>query len=264
MNNPEDGVGGKLTISQLAAYAGITVATVRHYHRIGLLPEPERDGSGYRRYDAAAVVRLIRISVLASAGVPLAKVDDLLEAGPEQFTEDVRQVDQRLHSEIRRLQRARQRLAKLAGGEQIALPASVVGYLDRLRGLDVDERYLELERDAWIMVAAHVPDQIDAIMALKHAALDDPDMVRLYELLSGAIDWPDDDPRVVEVADLLDRIHQRAVAAEAPREDGFDDGFVELLDRTTAASAPVAKRIIALLEERGWTGWTRPERTSPD
>ena len=32
-----------LTISQLAAYAGVTVRAVRHYHAKGLLPEPERD-----------------------------------------------------------------------------------------------------------------------------------------------------------------------------------------------------------------------------
>ena len=49
-----------LTISRLAAYAGVTVRAVRHYHRIGLLAEPERDRSGYRTYGAAAVVRLIR------------------------------------------------------------------------------------------------------------------------------------------------------------------------------------------------------------
>ena len=47
-----------LTISQLATYAGVTVRAVRHYHAKGLLPEPERDSSGYRRYDAAAVVEL--------------------------------------------------------------------------------------------------------------------------------------------------------------------------------------------------------------
>jgi MerR family regulatory protein len=39
-----------LTIGQLAAYAGVTVRAVRHDHHIGLLPEPERDASGYRRY----------------------------------------------------------------------------------------------------------------------------------------------------------------------------------------------------------------------
>jgi DNA-binding transcriptional MerR regulator len=69
-----------LTISQLAGYAGVTVRAVRHYHQVGLLPEPERDASGYRTYDARAVVRLIRIRTLAEAGVPLGRVQELLEA----------------------------------------------------------------------------------------------------------------------------------------------------------------------------------------
>ena len=63
-----------LTIGQLASYAGVTVRAVRHYHAKGLLPEPERDHSGYRRYDAHAVVELIKIRTLAEAGVPLARV----------------------------------------------------------------------------------------------------------------------------------------------------------------------------------------------
>ena len=52
------------TIGRLASYAGVTIRAVRHYHKVGLLPEPERDASGYRTYDAAAVVRLIRIRTL--------------------------------------------------------------------------------------------------------------------------------------------------------------------------------------------------------
>ena len=63
-----------LTISQLAPYAGVTVRAVRHYHKIGLLPEPHRNDPGYRTFDAAAVVRLIRINTLARSGVPLARV----------------------------------------------------------------------------------------------------------------------------------------------------------------------------------------------
>ena len=76
-----------LTIGQLASYAGVTIRAVRHYHHIGLLPEPERDASGYRTYDAAAVVRLIRIRTLADAGVPLARVRELLDADPVTFAD---------------------------------------------------------------------------------------------------------------------------------------------------------------------------------
>jgi DNA-binding transcriptional MerR regulator len=258
-----------LTISRLAAYAGVTVRAVRHYHRIGLLPEPERDRSGYRVYDAASVVRLIRIRTLADAGVPLARVEQLLDAPADEFAAGVRQVDEELRASIRRLQGTRRRLATLTSGERLALPRSVVEYLDRLRGMGVEERYIALERDSWIMIAAQVPDEIDAMIATKHAELDDPEMVRLYHLLSGALDWPVDDPRVVEVADILERLMVRAVeSGQAGRSgelgpDGVDDAFVDLLDTAMLESAPVAQRLLAILAERGWKGWTRIERV-PD
>lgn len=252
-----------LTISQLATYAGVTVRAVRHYHRIGLLPEPERDQSGYRTYDAAAVVRLIRIRTLAGAGVPLAEVQVLLDAGPEEFAQGVQEIDRRLRGEIRDLQATRQRLARLAAGEHLALPQGVVDYLERLRGLGVDERYIEMERDSWVMVAAQVPQLIDDVIAKKHQELDDPDMVRLYRLLSQALDWSADDPRVLEIADILERLMIRAVEAGDVGVKVFDDQFVDLLDATTAESAPIAKRLLNILQERGWRGWTRVERV-PD
>ena len=253
-----------LTISQLAAYAGVTVRAVRHYHQIGLLPEPERDHSGYRTYDAAAVVRLIRIRTLAEAGVPLARVQELLDATPEDFTTGVEEVDKEMRAEIRRLQDNRRRIARLAAGESLALPQSVVDYLDRLRGLGIDERYIELERDGWIMLAAQVPDLIDTVIATKHEELDDPDIVRLYHLLSGALDWSIDDPRIVEIADILERLMMRAVETGETGPDGLDDSFVELMDTATAQASPVAERLLAILEERGWRGWTRIERVPTD
>jgi len=251
-----------LTISQLAAYAGTTVRAVRHYHQIGLLPEPTRSPSGYRTYDAAAVVRLIRIRTLAGAGVPLARVQDLLDAGPEEFAAGVSEIDRDLRAEIQRLEDNRERVAALAAGDHLALPQSVIDYLDRVRCLGVDERYIGLERDAWIMVAAQLPDTIDEIIAGKHRVLDDPDMVLLYRLFSEGLDWSADDPRVVEVADVLERVMVRAFDADEGGIDGFDDQFVDLLDATTAQTSPVARRLLAILEERGWKGWTRIERVT--
>lgn len=212
-----------LSIGQLAAYTGVTVAAVRHYHGIGLLPEPERDRSGYRSYDAGAVVRLIRIHALGSAGVPLAQVEGLLDAEPEEFAAEVRGIEA------------------------------------RLRGLGVSEHYIE--RDAWIMVAAQLPDRIDAMMEAKHRDLDDPDIVRLYELFSQALGFTPDDPRVVEAADILDRVLTRAAERGELNVEGFDDPFIDLMDTTMAESGPAATRLLELLAERGWKGWTRFERT---
>ncbi len=253
-----------LTISQLANYAGTTARAVRHYHQIGLLPEPARDSSGYRIYAAAAVVRLIRIRILAGAGVPLARVQELLDAGPDEFAIGVRDIDGELRAEIKRLQGNRKRIAALAAGERLALPSSVLSYLDRLRGLGVDERYIVMERDAWIMIAAQMPDTIDAVIAQKHQELDDPDMVLLYRLFSEGLDWSADDPRVVEVADVLERVMMRAVEAGDAGAEDFDDQFVELLDAATVESSPVARRLLSILEERGWRGWTRVERVPAD
>lgn len=249
-----------LTISRLASYAGVTVAAVRHYHKIGLLPEPERDASGYRSYDAAAVVRLIRIHVLADAGVPLAQVERLLAADADAFAVGVRAVDERLCAEIRRLEDTRRRLAELVGGDRIALPPSVVGYLDRLRELGIAEEYVAMERDAWILVAANMPDDVDAMIADKRACLDDPDMVRMYTLLEGAVTWPADDPRIPELAELIDRIWRGAEESGEIRNYGIDGSFAQLLDATMAAAGPATARLLDLLEARGWKGWTRMRR----
>jgi DNA-binding transcriptional MerR regulator len=249
-----------LTISRLAAYAGVTVRAVRHYHQIGLLPEPERSHSGYRTYDAAAVVRLIRIRTLAEAGVPLARVQELLDAGPEEFARGVQDIDKQLRAEIQRLQGNRKRIARLAAGEHLALPQSVVDYLDRLRSLGIDERYIEMERDGWIMVAAQVPQQIDAVMASKHKDLDNPDMQKLYRLISESVDWSADEPRVVEIADIMERLMIRAVEAGEVGTHGLDDAFVDLLEATAIDSSPLAERLLEILAERGWRGWTRVER----
>jgi hypothetical protein len=48
-------------------------------------------------------------------------------------------------------------------------------------------------------------------------------MVKLYGLASGALDWSADDPRVVEVADILERLMIRAAEAGKLSADGIDD-----------------------------------------
>src|SRR4051794_41951259 len=116
-----------LTIGQLASYAGVTIRAVRHYHQVGLLPEPERDASGYRSYDAAAVVRLIRIRTLAEAGVPLARVQDLLDADAETFAAATAEIDRRLRASVRELQEHRRRIAQPAAGGPPAPPPRGAG-----------------------------------------------------------------------------------------------------------------------------------------
>src|SRR5688572_9564725 len=92
-----------LTIGQLAGYAGVTIKAVRHYHRRGLLPEPPRDASGYGRYSAQLAIYLVKIKTLADAGVPLARVKDLLVAGGEQFTAAIAEIDRDLRRQAEKI-----------------------------------------------------------------------------------------------------------------------------------------------------------------
>lgn len=246
-----------LTIGQLASYAGVTVRAVRHYHQVGLLPEPKRDRSGYRSYDAQAVVELIKIRTLTEAGVPLAQVPDLLDASPEEFADAVQEIDKRLRSEIRRLQRNRKEIAKLAAGDSLALPEEVVEYLEMLRDAGVPEATIEVERDAWILIAAQWPEQMLAVMADKRRQFEDPRLLKLYQLLIPT-DVAPDDPRLIEAADLLVELAEEA-GTDQPRM--FDQAFGNLLDSFADRFAPVTDRFQELLAERGWTGWTHLERT---
>jgi DNA-binding transcriptional MerR regulator len=255
-----------LTIGQLASYAGVTVRSVRHYHQIGLLPEPERDASGYRRYGAPAVVSLIKIRTLADAGVPLAQIGLMLEAGEAPFAEAVERIDTHLRDEIHRLETSRKQIAQLAAGDSLTLPPEVTSYLDRLREIGASERMVEAERDGWILVAARWPDRIREIMPEKHAQLDDPQLVRLYRLGSEILDSDagDDDPRLEEAADILTGIFEHAYTAGeiSPGEAAHDDIPFGLLDTLAVETDPRAQRMLDLMRERGWTSWTRtrPQR----
>jgi DNA-binding transcriptional MerR regulator len=252
-----------LTIGQLAASAGVTVRAVRHYHQIGLLPEPDRDASGYRRYGATAVVSLIKIRTLANAGVPLSHIGQMLEADAPAFAEAVQRIDSHLRDEIERLETSRKQIAQLAAGYSLALPPEVISYLDRLRQIGTSERILEGERDGWILVAARWPDRIGEVMAAKHVQLDDPQLVRLYRVLSELIESDTtDDSLLEEAADILAALFEQADAAgELNLGDmAKDDLGVDLLDSLALESEPRMQRMFDLLRERGWVGWTRVER----
>jgi DNA-binding transcriptional MerR regulator len=255
-----------LTIGRLASYAGVTIRAVRHYHQVGLLPEPERDASGYRTYDAAAVVRLIRIRTLAEAGVPLARVRELLDADPETFAAAIGEVDRQLRTQIRSLQEHRRRIARLDGGDSLALPQEVVDYLDRLRATGAPAVLVDAERDAWILMAARWPEAIPALMVKKVEHLSNPKIVRLYQLIGRiAQDW-NDDALLCEVADLMNELFEEAAASgelDGQGEITPDEGFIGLLDSFADAAHPAVPRLRELIAERGWIGWTRVEKRRP-
>ncbi|MEU1955337.1 MerR family transcriptional regulator [Nocardia rhamnosiphila] len=254
-----------LTIGEVASYAGVTVRAVRHYHAKGLLPEAQRDHSGYRRYDAAAVVELIRIRTLAEAGVPLARVRELLQAGAAEFAAAVADIDERLQAEIRQRQRLRGRIACLAAGDNLVLPAQLVEFLDRLRALGVDERIVQVERDGWIPLVAHSPERASEWITRKWEQLADPQLIDFYLTLGEALDRPDD-RSLAELADKMVAYITQIVDTRGEHylnTSDIEPPLVELLDTLAFETWPPARRLAELLAERGWSGWTELRQMDP-
>jgi DNA-binding transcriptional MerR regulator len=215
------GPGRLLTIGQLAAYAGVTIKAVRHYHQRGLLEEPPRDASGYRRYGAAHAIALVKIRTLAEAGVPLARIRELLDADPSRFTAAIAEIDRRLEERVAELARTRARLAQLGGGDRLFVSDEVADYLDRLREIGVSARSVQMERDVWILLQSVSPEQAGAWVAEKREAIADPEFRAIYLGYDAAYDWSADDPRLPALAErsrrwLASRLAGRTRRGEVP------------------------------------------------
>lgn len=240
-----------ITIGQLASYAGVTIKAVRHYHRVGLLEEPVRDSSGYRRYTAQHAIDLVKIRTLADAGVPLARVKELMVAGADQFAAAVADIDRNLRERATAIRRARTRIAQLSAGDALFISADLAAYLDRLRKIGIAERWVATERDLWILLQAVSPKAAAGWVAEKLEALEDPEFRSLYLVYVDAYDWSPDDPRLERLADRTERwIRKRARRARrAAPASGVDPAIQQLIAASTDSS-PAWARLNEIAAER--------------
>lgn len=91
---------------QLADLATVTLRTVRHYHDVGLLPEPERLPNGYKQYDVPHLVTVLRIKRMSSLGLSLDQIAEVLE-NPGAGQDQLRTLLAELTDTIARLERVR-------------------------------------------------------------------------------------------------------------------------------------------------------------
>ena len=245
-----------ITIGQLAGYAGVTIKTVRHYHQRGLLAEPPRDASGYRRYTAHNAIDLVKIRTLADAGVPLARIKRVLTAEPVEFAAAIAEIDHDLQRRAEELVRTRQRIAQLRGGDRLFVSAEVADFLDRLHQLGVSRRTVDLERDLWILIQSASPRQAAFWIADKRDAMDDPEFRAIYLDYDAAFDWSPDDPRLPDVADRTQRwLAKQHSGSEEPARPSPDPIVAELAS-TAAVSSPAWDRLTEIGRQRSGDGAT--------
>jgi len=240
-----------ITIGQLAAYTGVTIKAVRHYHKRGLLEEPPRDSSGYRRYTAQHAIDLVKIKTLAEAGVPLARIKELFTAAPDQFGAAMAEIDRNLQERARELRRTRERIARLSAGDRLFVSADVADYLDRLRELGVSEHAVQMERDGWILMQSASPKAAAIWFADKLDAIEDPEFAALYLEYDAAFDWPADDPRLEALADRSEQwFRRRGAGVTSGKQPTPDPGIVQLIAMSTGSSSRAWDRLKEIARER--------------
>jgi DNA-binding transcriptional MerR regulator len=135
MSASETSNGQLLKISELAERSGVSVATIRHYLREELLPEPVKTSRNMAYYPPEFVDRIRLIKQLQEERyMPLRVIRDLLEredAGPERLRAMIELEDQILE---RALAGERERISTEEVRDRYDLPQEV---LDRLAELGI-------------------------------------------------------------------------------------------------------------------------------
>lgn len=240
-----------ITIGQLAKYAGVTIKAVRHYHKCGLLEEPPRDSSGYRRYSARHAITLVKIKTLADAGVPLGRIKELLDAGYNMFAAEMAEIDRKLQERIEELKRTRERIAQLGGGDRLFVSREVADYLDKLREIGVSQRTVQMERDIWILLQSVSPENAAIWIEDKLDAIRDPEFCALYLEYDAAFYWSPDDPRLYALADRgLRWTVKRNMMSGGTGKPAPDPTIAQLIATSFDVSSPAWDRLGEIVKQR--------------
>ncbi|WP_059010431.1 MerR family transcriptional regulator [Streptomyces specialis] len=216
-----------MRIGELAALAGVTTRTVRHYHHIGLLPESARQPNGYRVYGLRDAVRLARIRRLTELGLGLDEIRDVLadDAGGE-LDDVLADLDAALARQEEAIRARRARLAELRErglppeGPVSAELAELFQEMARMPG--PEPAMAAKERELLVLLDGAERPEVRAWLAGLTRSLRGDALARAYDVyarldqLAGA---PVDDPRVGETA--------RAIVAAVPPDVTWGEGVGE-------------------------------------
>lgn len=205
--------------AELASLAGVTVRTLRHYHQVGVLEEPERRSNGYREYGVHDLVRLLRIKRLAAVGISLDRMAGLLDdtdADPGTLLDEL---DVELASQIDRLVGQREVIARLRSHAAAPdLPPELAPYAAVFATADLPPELVRADRDQSVLLAHLAGD--GAI----------PHLVRLYARLAD----PEIVPAVTAVAEQFGRLGPGSTTVEIA---AVVDAFVEVFHQAVAELA---------------------------
>ncbi len=236
-----------LTIGEVARLAGTTVRAVRHYHAVGLLPEPVRDHSGYRRYGSAALLRLLRVRRMRELGLPLERIAELL-SGPDSGLRDALDtLDAELAAQAERIAAQRARLAALrASNPHPDVPERLGRIFADAIAHGAPERAVAQEKEVLLLDMALHPERTETIIAdyeRLYARLGArPELHEMTRRFDALADADPDDPEVERVATALADAFRDEIATMAGPADRTVAPLTELLFTDWGRTLPPAQR----------------------
>lgn len=244
-----------MRIGEIAALVGVTPRAVRHYHHLGLLPEPVRRSNGYREYGMREAVLLARIRRLTGLGLGLDEVRDVLadDEGRE-LVEVLEELDQDLGRQEVVVRERRARLAGLlaeARAGRLSAEGPVSPELTRLLaglGEAPDSPMAVRDREHLAFLDAVVPEEKrGSLMAALHGMREHAGEV--YGLLDSLADVEPDDPRVARAAAALAALLPDHLAVHFPGRGAGGPADAIFADLAPAQSEAI-RRAMELVTER--------------
>ncbi|MFF5184791.1 MerR family transcriptional regulator [Streptomyces sp. NPDC000345] len=246
-----------MRIGELAEAVGVTTRTVRHYHHLGLLPEPERRANGYRDYTLRHAVTLARIRRLTELGLGLAEARDVLadDAGKD-LVEVLTELDEDLARQETAIRERRARLRALLEAEELPAEGPVSPELAALfaraaAGLS-DSPMAARDREVLALIeTAAAPEVRERLLAAVGEVVGSPEAMaradEAYALLDALADARPDDPRVERAARRLAECTPRELLPQAVAVDQ-DNSFLRALYADFApAQAEAVRRALRIL-----------------
>jgi DNA-binding transcriptional MerR regulator len=232
---------------EIAELAGTSLRAVRHYHEVGLLPEPERRSNGYKQYGVAHLVRVLRIKRLTDLGFSLPQIAAMGDAD-DHPAEALRALDGELAATIERLQRARVELALvLRHSVPTDLPVEIAPAAAEAGLSDADRSYIV------VMTRVLGPQGLQAWADLLRNLPDDPAAADFDDLTEDADDATRQDiaERMVSYVRAVHAAHPGLsdLRADAPRGARFAEQTADkaINEVYNPAQRDVLRRLRALL-----------------
>ena len=108
-----------LTVKQAAALSGVSVRTLHHYHKLGLLVPAQVTEAGYRLYGEKELARLQQILLYRELDFSLEEIGGLLACGPDALHDALEKQSLLLELKRQRLGRIIDLTNRLLKGENI-------------------------------------------------------------------------------------------------------------------------------------------------